>query len=693
MANFEVNITDDDYTVDVSTSPAITVDVADEAIEVDVISGAQGVSGPDGADGADGADAPENGLFTWWFRAGYGDDLGPWETLNAWERPSDGPNALPPRVQLEANATDETSSLHTVDLVAGIGWAGGSGGFRLICTFIPNPVSDWVAPSAGNGTRMFIGLTSETTTNTVNADDPGGYRIGLSFVNVAGGRGDTTFKFSTKNNVTESLVDSGVAPLNNNLYRLTMNAVSGGPVTWRLENLTAGTSATGTLSSNLPSSGVVMFARATLRAVGDYDKFLDVPGFTISSPTPTLGHGSGPGSGPTGPAGPTGPGVPTGGTSGQILKRNTATDYDASWSTLTASDVSAAPTARTITAGTGLTGGGDLSANRTFSADFGTGAGKVTEGNDARLTDARTPTAHNHSATEVTSGTLDIARVPTGTSGTTVALGNHDHTGVYDPAGTAASAVSTHESDTTSVHGIANTADLVLTSDARLSDARTPTAHTHGTADINSGTLDIARIPTGSSASTVCIGNDSRLSDARTPTAHNHAGSDINSGTVAFARLPTGSPLMSYGLITTTATSDGTNWSSITGSPVSITNGQSYRIRWMLRSYSAANTTGLQVRRVFAASGAATIHGMHYIGMSSATAGILQSSREGTNDHFLGLGNATSTTSASGSWVVEAVVTCTASGTLGLEMRTEVNTSSVTVDGDGSYWIAETWVQ
>jgi hypothetical protein len=46
------------------------------------------------------------------------------------------------------------------------------------------------------------------------------------------------------------------------------------------------------------------------------------------------------------------------------------------------------------------------------------------------------------------------------------------------------------------------------------------TVHVHAAGDITSGTLDIARIPTGSTSSTVCIGNDSRLSDARTPTAH-----------------------------------------------------------------------------------------------------------------------------------------------------------------------------
>lgn len=52
-------------------------------------------------------------------------------------------------------------------------------------------------------------------------------------------------------------------------------------------------------------------------------------------------------------------------------------------------------------------------------------------------------------------------------------------------------------------------------------------AHNHAASSINSGTLDIARIPTGTNASTVCIGNDSRLSDARTPVAHNHTASSI----------------------------------------------------------------------------------------------------------------------------------------------------------------------
>jgi hypothetical protein len=58
---------------------------------------------------------------------------------------------------------------------------------------------------------------------------------------------------------------------------------------------------------------------------------------------------------------------------------------------------------------------------------------------DSRLSDARTPTAHNHDASAINAGTLAIARIPTGATATTVCIGN----------------------------------------DSRLSDARTPTTHTH----------------------------------------------------------------------------------------------------------------------------------------------------------------------------------------------------------------------
>ena len=48
----------------------------------------------------------------------------------------------------------------------------------------------------------------------------------------------------------------------------------------------------------------------------------------------------------------------------------------------------------------------------------------------------------------------------------------------------------------------------------------TPRTHTHSADAITSGTVAYARLPVGSTTSTVCAGDDARLSDARTPTAH-----------------------------------------------------------------------------------------------------------------------------------------------------------------------------
>lgn len=53
--------------------------------------------------------------------------------------------------------------------------------------------------------------------------------------------------------------------------------------------------------------------------------------------------------------------------------------------TITIASTAVLPT-RTITAGTGLSGGGDLSANRTLSVSYGSAAGTSVQGNDARVT-------------------------------------------------------------------------------------------------------------------------------------------------------------------------------------------------------------------------------------------------------------------------------------------------------------------
>ena len=62
--------------------------------------------------------------------------------------------------------------------------------------------------------------------------------------------------------------------------------------------------------------------------------------------------------------------------------------------------------------GTGATTAEGARANLGLS--YGSAAGTVCQGNDSRLSDARTPTAHKHAAGDINSGTLGVARGGTG---------------------------------------------------------------------------------------------------------------------------------------------------------------------------------------------------------------------------------------------------------------------------------------
>jgi hypothetical protein len=154
------------------------------------------------------------------------------------------------------------------------------------------------------------------------------------------------------------------------------------------------------------------------------------------------------------------------------------------------------------------------------------------------------------------------------------------------------------------------------------------------------------------------------------------------------ADIGAGNATFLSGTITTTANSSSTVYATVTGSEVTVEAGKTYSIQWRLRTYSAANTTAPRPRRILGGGAAGTVAGFHYLGMSNATAGIMQSSREGTNDPFLATGNATSTTTAAGSQWIDCLFICTTGGTIGIEFVSEVNTSSATYDGDGSYWTA-----
>ncbi|HEX6462013.1 MAG TPA: hypothetical protein VFZ58_01935 [Candidatus Saccharimonadales bacterium] len=79
----------------------------------------------------------------------------------------------------------------------------------------------------------------------------------------------------------------------------------------------------------------------------------------------------------------------------------------------------------TISAGTGLTGGGDLTANRTLSANFGTTSGTIAQGNDSRITGAEqtaNKAAANGYASLNASTLVPVAQLGSGTANNTTYL-------------------------------------------------------------------------------------------------------------------------------------------------------------------------------------------------------------------------------------------------------------------------------
>jgi len=159
-------------------------------------------------------------------------------------------------------------------------------------------------------------------------------------------------------------------------------------------------------------------------------------------------------------------------------------------------------TTRQVLAGTGLGGGGALSADVTLNVSYGTSGTTACVGNDARLSNARTPSTH---ASSHATGGSDV-----------LTLGQSQITSLVSDLAAKASTThaSTHATGGTDVLtlGQAQITGLVAALAAKALGATTMTA---GTGLTGGGDLTANRsfaVDFGATSTTATVGNDSRLS-------------------------------------------------------------------------------------------------------------------------------------------------------------------------------------
>jgi hypothetical protein len=120
------------------------------------------------------------------------------------------------------------------------------------------PDSNYNETGASTGSRIYVGLTSRTMAQSVATDNESGTRVGFHRLHVNGSTTDTNWFLSSRDSA-EDRIDTGLAFTPECVYDFYLFCPpDGASISWRIDNVTLGTSQEGSTTTQMPTIGTYM---------------------------------------------------------------------------------------------------------------------------------------------------------------------------------------------------------------------------------------------------------------------------------------------------------------------------------------------------------------------------------------------------------------------------------------------------
>lgn len=155
-----------------------------------------------------------------------------------------------------------------------LGWCRGSdhdspwlGAWMAIRVCFPD--ASYTNSGASTGVRFFFGFTDQSSTTTTGADNPTGTRFGIQYVNVNGGKTQTTFQMTARDaSGTENLTNTTVGITQNKWYDFFIHMHNWGACYVQIDDVLARTVLySGSTTTGIPAESTFMRAAAHMTSV------------------------------------------------------------------------------------------------------------------------------------------------------------------------------------------------------------------------------------------------------------------------------------------------------------------------------------------------------------------------------------------------------------------------------------------